>query len=892
MAGAAVVGILGLVGTTAVVVAAVVNFVVAFGVSYLLAKNMGKSGTTSAADYKQTLQSDKAAQRVLYGQRQLSFVMNFAEEQQGTQDINDETGESHELLYLSGMICNHEVSAIGTVWLDDKVIGDYNDRVSIAHVNGTGVIPSFLLNETAQYEPSMTGGAGYWVALKLKHDSELFSGVPTVKVLVSGKKIKDYRTGQMIYSNNAALVLADFYVNYMKIPESRLMMTGSGSFIAAANMCDEATETGERRYEINGMFELDQKPSDIINEMLLSCGGTLIRTNGLIGLLPAAYYGGGQLFDIVESDIVGAISITPEESMGDCANVMSGTYISPSDDYSEQDFTPIRDENAILRDGQEITEDITYNFVTNAMQAQRLASIEQNRRSAGGFTELTLSPKGAYCRIGRVVNLELEQFGISGTYRITSQAENDDLTFTIKMQKDDLAIYDDNVGEPYSPPPTLDLGSVGIAAPSGLQFITTNTDSVGNTIQGALTWQGNSSSVKYYDVYVYSNADGSLVQAGQTRALIYNLNALKIGGYTAKVRAVNDRGETSGYATNNFSVGQPSAPADWYLRGFEPDDGKLHTVVDVSNWNIEVVPNVEGGTPQGTLFEFWYLADSASHIKDEPTHDENDRDKSDLISIGSSLNKGSLTPDRWAHFWVRSINSYGKSDFIYIKTWTISDQSLVVTMVEKLVAVEIESQNWNDTSNIGYKLFSPASPPYELPDGNVLENPDGLAVFNNIIARGGIYATFGEFSGEIKGATGTFSGTIFADKIRGDVTSTNGKAIPKTVMYNGRGGGTVISGTLVTYTVAPQPKTCFVVVQLPIAYEMIFASQMMCQFSVNGGDWTQNLAPIYGIKLSAGVGISIRLRYLAQNMGVGNVTFERSFTTCTVSFAGDSVAVI
>lgn len=166
--------------------------------------------------------------------------------------------------------------------------------------------------------------------------------------------------------------------------------------------------------------------------------------------------------------------------------------------------------------------------------------------------------------------------------------------------------------------------------------------------------------------------------------------------------------------------------------------------------------------------------------------------------------------------------------------------------------------------------------------GSVIKSPADASTTKGVMitADGKLYAQEGEFRG-----------TIHADKIRGDVTSTNGKSIPETVMYNGSSGGSVTSSVLVTFDVSPQPKACFVIVQLPIAYEMVFASQMMCQFSVNGAAWTQNLAPIYGVKLSSNEAVSIRLRYHAQNMGVGNVTFSKSFTTCTVSFVGDSVTV-
>lgn len=741
--GAVVAAVFSVGATTAAVIAAGINMAISFAASYLLAKQATSSGSMSASDYKQTIQQDKVAQRVMYGRRQASMVMNYAQEQEGIQDISNKTGNSHEYLYMSGMICNHPVYSIDSVYLDDKPISEYGLNAKIHHVNGTGIIPPEFIGGWRQYEESMTGSDGYWIALILEHDNTIFSGIPTPKVTVRGKEIKDFRTGQTVYTNNAALVIADFYINYMNIPESRLLMSGTGSFMEAANICDEIMPDGNKRYEINGMFELDAKPSDILNEMLKSCGGTLIRMNGMIGLLPAAYYGELTPFVIRESDIVGGISMSPQESLSDCVNIMSGTYVEEDDDWSEQDFPPIRDEAAIIRDGFEVTDDVDYTYVTNALQAQRLVNIELRRRTAGGFTELTMSPKGAYCRVGRVVEMDLPQLNLSGEFRVTSQIENEDLTFTITMQRDDIEIYDDAIGEPYSPPPLLDLGGGSLASPSGLQYVYSFNDAVGNVIQGVMTWQNNSSATSYFNVVV-TDDDENIIQAGDTKGYSFNVNALPIGNYIGKVRAVDSRGRASSFATTSFSVGEPKVPASFRDIAL-PDDGETHTLYARSNWNIAITPNIDGGTPQGTEFEFWHLADNGSYIEGQPEYDEESINLAKLVATASSLNNGGLIPDRWQHYWVRTINPYGKSGFIYLQTGTAKEQDLVTTVVERLKAIEVESQNWvadpvTNWSEYGYKLFSAATGAVTMPDGTVLDNPDGLAVFQNALVNGHITA--------------------------------------------------------------------------------------------------------------------------------------------------------
>ena len=854
----------------ATAVAMAVNFAIGFAASYLLAKNMGDGGAPSASDYKQTIQRDKAAQRVLYGERQIGMVMNYAEEQDGKQNIGDKSGQSYEKLYLSGMICNHPVESYSDVYLDDKPIGDYGDRVEIHHVNGTSVIPSFLLNEATQYDTDMTGDNAYWIALKLTHDRELFSGIPSPLITVKGKRVKDVRTGAIVYSNNAALVIYDFYVNYMRVPEERLMLSGTGSFIDAANLCDELMSTGERRYTINGMFELNSKPSDILNEMLKSCGGTLIRTSGMIGLLPAAYYGAPS-FTITESDIVGEVTMSPQESMGDAVNVMQGSYVEPTDTWSDQDFEDVRNEAAIERDGYEITEDVTYNYVTNAAQARRLAYLELGRRTIGGATELTMSPKGAYCRVGRVVQLDLPQLGLSGEFRVIGQTENSDLSFKVSLQREDIAIYDDSVGKPYSPPPILDTGGQTVPTPIGLQFTVDYNNVVGNTIQGKLVWQRASASAAKYIVQVVNSDTDEVAQAGETQSFTFDVTALPQGNYEGRVRAVDSRGRTSAPASTTWSVGKPDAPSIDI------------TEVNNSNWSIEIIPNIVGGVPQGTEFEFNYLADNDSYITGAPSYDQSNIGLSKKITTASSLNHAGLTPDRWQHYWVRSISPYGVSDYIYIRTGTTKDDSLVVTVVEKLKAIEVESQNWTPDSDgrsaQGYKLFSNATARYVMADGTVLTNTDGsidgLFVANNAEIRGHMIAESlsfvggaaegvvdqlgmypdqnslqiqgnyqqgvkgwaidssgnvefnnGVFRGTLDGADGNFSGTVRADKIIGDLVSA--KAYPASTggMY-GDEYKTITSRMTVTNNTG---DSATVVLQLPL-----------CELSSNDTDRGGNI---------------------------------------------------
>lgn len=709
--------------TAAAVVGAVVVGAITFTASYLMTKKaMGNASSgMDSNEYTQMIKTDKAARRVIYGERMISGVMAYAEEEQGAQDEG-------EKLLLAIYVCDHPVSEVSKILLNDKESTEYGGNARYVISNGDNTGSQWMRdNGATQFSEEMQGDGACWMGWSLTFNRTYFTQIPTPKLIVKGKDtVLDYRSDTRGYTNNAALVIADFLVNYMNVKETRIITSGWANFLDAANLCDQMMETGERRYTINGMFELaDQKPSDILNAMLKACGGTLVRMNGQIGLLPAAYYGAPTV-TIGESDIISGIEVIPQEEMSSAANMISGSFISPDDDYSKVDFPPVYDLSAIARDGYEIDDTVDYDLVTNKPQAQRLSSIELRRRTLGSHINFTAGMRGLYCRVGRVIELNLPSIGVVGEYRVLEQGFSSD-GVSLSLQREDIDVYDDAVGTPYSPPPILNLPTGGIGSPTGLQFLT---EAIGDTIQGRVVWT-EVTLAESYDVQLQDIDSENMVFARSTEATNVDVSGISLGNYTARVRAKAASGKVSGWSEVSFIISRP----------------EIATSVEItrSNWNIQLVPAIDGGVAQGTLFEFYYLDDPESYITGQPSHDANDFPSSTKVGTSSSLNHGGLFPDRWQHYWIITKNSYGASEAYYLQTGTTKEQDLVTTVVERLVAIEIQSQNWepDETTGIspfGYKLFSPNSAPVTMPDGTVLENPDGLAVFQNAIINGHLTA--------------------------------------------------------------------------------------------------------------------------------------------------------
>src|SRR5690606_10763644 len=150
------------------------------------------------------------------------------------------------------------------------------------------------------------------------------------------------------------LIILWYYRERLGVPEDEILWD---SFKDAANLCDEPVTnpdgSQEARYTINGEFDADERPDRVLEDMHRACAGEPLRIGGKIGLVVGAYYGPGE-FTITESMIIGDVSIQPEVSRAEAVNAVYGTFADPEQRYSETDYPPVRVNEWIEEDGEEI----------------------------------------------------------------------------------------------------------------------------------------------------------------------------------------------------------------------------------------------------------------------------------------------------------------------------------------------------------------------------------------------------------------------------------------------------------------------------------------------------------------------------------------------------------
>ncbi|EOZ8695398.1 DUF1983 domain-containing protein [Proteus mirabilis] len=584
---------------------------------------------------KQMLRSSSAPETVIIGKIVISGLLFFAEEETGEQDEN-------EKITLALALAGHPIEKIGKIWLGDDLIETFGDKASWELHNDREDADPFMLKNCSSWKEDMIGRGLAWLRVTLTFDQEKFPyGLPNVKCEVWGKHLFDPRTGKTAWSNNGALVILDYYRHYLKVPDTDIDFD---SFKQAADLCDEKVslpEGGfESRYTLNGAYDLNESPSSVLEAMHKCINAEPTFTAGKHGIQIGAYYG-PAIKTITESQLIGTVTCTPETGLKDATNAVYGTFIDAEQLYTKTDFTPVIVDEWVKEDGLEIRENIDYRFVTSPYQAQRLARQYLRKKKAGRRVQLTMNLDGYAYRPGEVVLLELPALGISGLeFRIAEWSFHALDGVALTLEEDGAYLYEDVIGKPFERPPFVSLPTGGVASPINLTFVPL---AVSDIVQGTLSWQNVASDVRYNTVNILQN--GKVIQSIQVPAERVDINGLVRGTYRVEVRATNMAGAMSAPAISDFAIQAPPPPE--------------HIDVTSGLFNLTVAPKQGDSAVLGYTFEFWFSEEKLANLSENEVIT-----KTNKVGQGNFWTQENLKAGHTYYFYVRTINSYGKSPFV------------------------------------------------------------------------------------------------------------------------------------------------------------------------------------------------------------------------------------
>ncbi|EPL3992926.1 phage tail tip fiber protein, partial [Providencia stuartii] len=601
----------------------------------MIFKDKVPSGYRDQSERKQMLRSSKAPETIIVGKTVCSGLLFFAEEEKGDQTEN-------ERLFMTLAIAAHKVERIGKIWLNDDLIGEFGDKADYEFHNSRTDCDPYMLKNAPSWKEDMIGDGLAWLRLTSKYDAEKFPyGMPNVKVEVWGKQIYDPRTGKTAWSNNGALVILDYYRSYLSVPDSDIDFE---AFKVAADLCDELVMTPEGntepRYTINGAYELSESPASVLDHMHKCIAAEPTYVAGKHGILMQAYNGPAVL-RIEPNQIIDTVNITPELGLRDATNAIYGTFVDAEQQYIQTDFEPVIVQEWVEEDGLEIKENIDYRFIVSPYQAARVTNLYLRKKRAGRRIQLKMNMDGYAYRPGDVCLLNLPHIGIQDfECRVAEWKFHPQEGVELLLEEDGPHIYEDIIGKPFVRPPFTVLPTGGVAPPLNLAFVATN---IGEVVQGYLSWQSAAADVRYNTVNILEN--GKVIQSIQVPSDRVDLSGLVRGSYRAEVRSINAAGAMSAPAIVDFDIQAPPKPVSVEMVG--------------GMFSLTCIPHGGETAQHGYTFEFWF-----SDKKLASTNDQDVTTKANRQGQGQFWTKENLKAGTDYWFYVRTVNSYGKSPFV------------------------------------------------------------------------------------------------------------------------------------------------------------------------------------------------------------------------------------
>ncbi|UST97785.1 phage tail tip fiber protein [Pseudomonas siliginis] len=604
----------------------------------------------------QTVRSSKAPVRFILGRVSTGGVLVWAQEQSGDQ------GEG-EWLHLVYVLCEGAIDAVENIYLGEEDIGAFGPLASYELVVNPTQVNAFLKANCPDWKDSQIGRGLSYVRVSLRYSAEKFpSGIPDTRFVVRGRNdIYDPRTGAAGYSANTALHLLWFLRNRCNVPDDEIVFE---TFASAANVCDEGVTNADgstsQRYRTGCVIGADEQRTGVLQKLEAASGGHLIRVGGRWMFQAGAYYGPYD-FEITEDMVIGTVTGSTEPTNDTAINTVRGTFIDPEQSWTETDYPEVSVAEWIVEDGGEAAETLTYSYVTNPYQAQRLANMELRRRRAGGAISIPMNFAGYNCRPGRVVRVNLPSLNILGEFIVSDWSMGDREGCTVQVKQYEPAIFDDAVGQPYNPIGFINLPSGGLGTPTNLAW---TQDTTAEVTQGVLSWTPPEGVVKEYIVIVRQGTtaiQSHNVPATSTECAI---NGLPSGNYTMSVAAAGPMAR-SGEVTITVSINGPPIPES--------------CVVQSSIDNIVLIPsNAQNGLNGGTYEYFFSTSPTAT--------------SADAEYLGQGLTFTHTGLGFWTNYYyfIRSSNAYGKSSFLYVPAQTSNDvTAYLAALLGKITRTEL-----------------------------------------------------------------------------------------------------------------------------------------------------------------------------------------------------------
>lgn len=552
--------------------AMVQSMIISAAVGFLAMKLGEEEADQAAEDYgiKLNTTSGAAPMVIVYGRRMVGGT-----EWRGT------SGADNKYLHRIMVIGEGEIDGIEGVYFND-VNREDSDGLKAATTytvhsgtDGQAADPD-LIQALEDWGVDHRGYGVAYIYVRMTYNPDVFTeGMPTLNVMVRGRKVFDPRTGLTAWSENPALCLRDYWTNArfgVGIPESRI---DDATFIDAANYCDElvtfkdseGVEFQAPRYTCNGVLNPDAGLIENSRRLLLCCRGIPVYSGGKYKLVidrPEI-----STFDFSEDNIIGAWTFSGA-SKRSTLNQVRVRFYDKSINWDESLTSVGSDEFLTADNGQVFEEDLFYPLIDDLARVDIMGQhhVKQARQGVkcsftctlegfgvdvGDVVTLTHSTPGWDRKLFRVNELTLDQADVMRV--VLSEYDPSVYTFDILQPPE---VPDTNLPDPFDSPPPVNL-----SLQSGTDHLQVAPDSTVIT-RLLVEWGAPASSfVDRYEVgyKLSTNAGWSTIETSERQH--YFVPVVEGHNYDVRVRAVYYSGARSPWLTreNYTIIGKTEPPA-------------------------------------------------------------------------------------------------------------------------------------------------------------------------------------------------------------------------------------------------------------------------------------------------------------------------------------------
>ena len=510
------------------------------------------------------------------------------------------TGQQDKDLHLVVVLAAHSVKTIGAIYFEGEEVVSAAGAAQGRWAGKVAVEKRLGAHDQTAFAGLITAAPEHWsnahrlagcgaIYLRLTYDQDAFpGGIPNITVDLEGKNdILDPRTGQQVYSDNAALCIAD-YMAHPTYGIGAAIAAADGietdSLIEAANICDEAVPLAsggtEARYSCNGVVSLSQTPKTIIEAMLTAMAGGCIWQAGQWRIRAGAYR-------VPETTLTaddlreGGMVLTTRQSRASNFNAVRGQFVSPENSWQPDDFPAYASEAYRLEDnGERVWRDISLPFTISAAMAQRLAKIELERARRQMSLKVAGKLKAWRIAAGESAYVQYDRWGFGGTalpegkpfevdavrLDLTQMGAGPRLAPELLLRETSPLIYDWDASEEQiyqaaprtTLPSAFDIAPPGAPQPSEELYVTRDGSAV--KVLARISWEPAASG--FVDTYQFeARRDGDeWLDRGRTAGTVMELRDIRPGQWAFRVKAISVLGVSSIWRDGALEVVGLTAP--------------------------------------------------------------------------------------------------------------------------------------------------------------------------------------------------------------------------------------------------------------------------------------------------------------------------------------------